>query len=80
MQRNILLDYQFSMKGYNRNSQLDQMQRAQYGERVPRFHVLSKDNSLPSLHVLNNTEALQIPWGFLWRLHYIGWFPWRLRW
>ena len=64
MQTNILLDYQFSMKGYNRSGQMEEMQRAQYGERVQRFHVLSKDNSLPSLHTLNNTEALQIHWGF----------------
>lgn len=64
MQTNILLDYQFSMKGYNRNGQMEEMQRAQYGERVQRFHVLSKDSSLPNLHALNNTEAFQILWGF----------------
>lgn len=64
------LDYQFIINGYNdRNSQMEEMQRSRYTERVRSFHALFRCVTLPS----TPWKLLEpCPFGVLWRLHYIS--------
>ena len=52
---------------------MEEMHKAKYGERMGRFHALSRQDTLQHLHTLTNWKLSDPhPLGCLWRLYCIG--------